>query len=463
MKTAQPPQQSPPPTTRDVRRSAIGILVRVERDGAHAAKLLDDKGDRFDPRDRDLLRALVKKTLRAALRLDHVLARHMTRQMGALDPPVRAALRLGAAQLLLFDRIPVHAAVGETVEAVKAIAPRAAPLVNAILRSLATKEKAPGAVHVPRDTPLATRLGLLYGHPAWLVERWLRDLGEEATRGALESNDDDTPIDLLLDPAVGTPEEITAALAADGVVVRRHPLAKLAATVALGDAARHPLVQTSRLPVIDSAAQAMAEALPPSAIALDLCAAPGGKTRTLLALGRAGRVIALEKQPARASRLARSLARGERSKSVLVVVADAGAPPLRKTAFEAILLDAPCSGTGTLRKNPEIRMRLKEADLEGFAAVQRRLLTAALSLLSPGGTLVYVTCSLEPEENEGVVDAVLAELGDEGGVERVDAGVTTLTPYTRASGLVRVPPGETNDGFSLITLRKRRQPASAKG
>ena len=96
-------------------------------------------------------------------------------------------------------------------------------------------------------------------------------------------------------------------------------------------------------------------------------------------------------------------------------------------------------------------------------AVQRRLLTAALSLLSPGGTLVYVTCSLEPEENEGVVDAVLAELGDEGGVERVDAGVTTLTPYTRASGLVRVPPGETNDGFSLITLRKRRQPASAKG
>jgi 16S rRNA (cytosine967-C5)-methyltransferase len=142
---------------------------------------------------------------------------------------------------------------------------------------------------------------------------------------------------------------------------------------------------------------------------------------------------------------------------VLVVRADSALPPLPKAHFESLLLDAPCSGTGTLRKNPEIRLRLKEADLAGFAVVQRTLLSAALDLLSPGGRLTYVTCSLEPEENEDVVDAVL----------RLRPGATreVLTPATVPSslhpflhgGLVRIPPGATNDGFSVIAIVRPHQ------
>jgi 16S rRNA (cytosine967-C5)-methyltransferase len=142
---------------------------------------------------------------------------------------------------------------------------------------------------------------------------------------------------------------------------------------------------------------------------------------------------------------------------VLVVCAAAAAPPLPKSRFDSVLLDAPCSGTGTLRKNPEIRLRLKESDLAGFAAIQRTLLSAALDLLAPGGRLTFVTCSLEPEENEDVADEVLRSRHD--AAREVLTAVTVPGPlgqYLR-SGLVRVPPGATNDGFSVLTIRKALQ------
>ncbi len=443
------------PHVRSVRSLALGILVRVERDGAHAAPLLDVRGASLPARDRDLLRALVKKTLRGALRLDHVLARSSGRPVASLDVPVRAALRLGAAQLLLFDRIPQHAAVAETVAAVKEIAPRGAGLVNAVLRRIASSEDRPGRVILPADAPVAGRLALETSHPEWLVRRWLAEMGEAAARSALAADDVDAPIDLLADPRFGTVGEIRADLAAAGVETAPSPWAPLALTVVGGHAAAHPLVRSGALPVVDAAAQAIVEALFPEDLAVDLTAAPGGKTRTLLARGLARRVIALERTATRASRLAANLEATGRRGEVLVVRADATRPPLPLERFRSVLLDAPCSGTGTLRKNPEIRLRLREEDLSGFAARQRALLAAALPLLSPGGTLAYATCSLEPEENEEVADAVLREVP---GFRRVRPDPDRLPPplaaCLRPSGLVRVPPGETNDGFSLLVVRR---------
>lgn len=443
--------------SRSVRSLALGILIRVERDGAHAAPLLDARGRSLDSRDRDLLRALVKKTLRGAIRLDHVIARHLDRPVGELDPPVRAALRLGAAQLLLMDRIPPHAAVGETVDAVKEAATKAAGLVNAVLRRVADEEQRPGVVRLAAGTDPVARLALETSHPEWLVRRWLTTLGEEATRAALLSDDADSPIDLLADPKQGTLEEIRGKLAAGGVETVPSPWAPLALTVTSGDAAADPLVVSGALAVVDAAAQAVCELVAPAETVVDLAAAPGGKTRTLLARGIARRVVALEKTASRAERLASNLMAASRRGDVLVVRADSALPPLPKAHFESLLLDAPCSGTGTLRKNPEIRLRLKEADLAGFAVVQRTLLSAALDLLSPGGRLTYVTCSLEPEENEDVVDAVL----------RLRPGATreVLTPATVPSsvhpflhgGLVRIPPGATNDGFSVIAIVRPHQ------
>lgn len=443
--------------TRSVRSRALGILIRVERDRAHAAPLLDARVAELPPRDRDLLRALVKKTLRGAIRLDHVLARHVDRPLEELDVAVRAALRLGAAQLLLFDRIPRHAAVDETVAAAKEVAPRAASLVNAVLRKVAANEKRPGAVRLASTDPVE-RLALTTSHPLWLVRRWVASLGLETARAALAADDADSPIDLLMDPLAGPAEDVAARLLADGVETVASPWAPLARTVVSGDAIAHPLVASGALAIVDAAAQATAELVESADVVLDLAAAPGGKTRTLLARGRARRVVAMERQPSRAARLDSNLRAAGRRGEVLVVLADGARAPLVNGRFLSILLDAPCSGTGTLRKNPEIRLRLSPRDLEGFASAQRSLLSSALDLLSPGGLLTYVTCSLEPEENEEVVDAVLRARGD---AEREKPDLPLLPEVVRghvaADGLVRIPPGESTDGFSVITIRRSGQ------
>ncbi len=441
---------------RTAREIALGILLRVDA-GAHAAPLLDARGRELDARDRDFLRALVKKTLRGAIRLDHVLGRHLRQPIASLDPPVLAALRLGAAQLLLMDRVPAHAAVGETVAAIRAFAPKAAGLVNAILRRVAEGEARPGGVRLPEGADPVVRLALETSHPEWLVRRWVAAFGERAARAALEADDVDAPTDLLADPRAGTVDEILAALAAGGVTAERSPWAPLALTVTEGNASAHPLVSGGALAVVDVAAQALVTLLPGAGVALDLAAAPGGKCRALLATGRARRVVALERTASRALRLASNLAAAGRRGEVLVVRADAGAPPLPPGRFDSVLLDAPCSGTGTLRKNPEIRLRLKAGDLADFAGVQRRLLGAALDLLAPGGSLLYVTCSLEPEENEDVVDALLAARPGFARVRPVLEVSSPLFERTDDRGLVRVLPGPTADGFSALLVTRLRR------
>ncbi len=441
--------------SRSVRELALGVLVRVARDGAHAAPLVDARGRDLDPRDRDLLRALVKKTLRGALRLDHVLSRHLRKAPETLDVPTHAALRLGAAQLLLMDRIPAHAAVGETVRAARTFAPRGAGLVNAVLRRVASMESRPGAVVLPAGADPVHRLALETSHPVWLVARWVAAFGPAAAAAALAADEEDAPLDLLADPLVGTPEEIVARLRADGIQAERSPWAPLAITVTAGVGARHPLVATGALAVIDVAAQAMVELVPAGEIVADLAASPGGKTRALLATGRARRVVAVELSESRARRLAANLSAAGRRSEVLVVRADAARAPLPPGRFASILLDAPCSGTGTLRKNPEIRLRLRPEDLPGFAATQRRLLAAALDLLAPGGTLVYVTCSLEREENDEVVEAILRERR---GFSRVVTDPGGLPPPLAAAlgrdGTARVLPGATHDGFTATILSR---------
>jgi 16S rRNA (cytosine967-C5)-methyltransferase len=441
---------------RSARELALGILLRVEK-GAHASPLLDARGRELNARDRDFLRALVRKTLRGAIRLDHVLQRHLRQPAASLDPPVLAALRLGAAQLLLMDRVPAHAAVGETVAAIRLFAPKAAGLVNAVLRRVANREARPGDVRLPPGADPLARLALETSHPEWLVRRWVAALGEPAARAALEADEVDSPTDLLADPRAGSVDGILAALAAGGVTAERSPWAPLALTVTGGNGAAHPLVSGGALAVVDVAAQAMAALLPRADLAVDMTAAPGGKTRVLLAAGRARRVVALERTASRAARLAANLAAAGRRDEVLVVRADAGAPPLPHERFDAVLLDAPCSGTGTLRKNPEIRLRLAPGDLAGFARTQLRLLDAGLSLLAPGGALLYVTCSLEPEENEHVVDAALASRPGFARARPVVDVSSPLAERTDASGLVRVAPGPTHDGFSALLMTRLRR------
>lgn len=437
-----------------VRALAIDLLSRVERDRAFAAPLLAAREGALPPRDRPLLRTLVRSVLRNRALLDHVLARHLSRPLDSLDVPVRAALRAGAAQLLLLDRVPPHAAVGETVEAARASSPRAAGLVNAVLRKVAAEGR-PARVALPDGTDDLARLALETSHPEWLVRRWVGDLGREAAEAALRADDADAPVDVLLDAHGGDPVELADRLRAEGLDGAPSPWAPLAFTLSSPSAGSHPRIASGRLGVVDAAAQAMCELVPPADVVVDLAAAPGGKTRTLLARGIARRVVALERNPTRSRRLAAALAAAGRRGEALVVRADSSRPPLPRGSFRSVLLDAPCSGTGTLRKNPEIRWRLAPPDLDRLAAAQRALLSAALDLCAPGGTVVYVTCSLEPEENEGVVAAVLAQRGGFS-LERPDVSSlpAPLASALRGDGFFRVVPGASNDGFSAAVLRR---------
>jgi len=437
-----------------VRALAVEVLVRIERDRAFAAPLLAAKEGRLPPRDRGLLRTIVLSALRNRSLLDHVLARHLSRPIETLDTDVRAGLRVGAAQLLLLERVPPHAAVGETVGAVRLRVPRAAGLVNAVLRKVASEGKPPRIDLGPETDPLA-RLALETSHPEWLVRRWVADLGLEAAEAALLSDDAEASVDVLLDPRGEDPDACLARFRDAGLEGERSPWAPLAVTLSSAAAGSYPEIASGRLAVVDVAAQAMCELVEPAEVVVDLAAAPGGKTRTLLATGRARRVVALERNPTRTRRLAAGLQAAGRAEEVLVVRADSARPPLPRGAFRSVLLDAPCSGTGTLRKNPEIRWRLVPTDLARLAATQRALLAAALDLCAPGGSVVYVTCSLEPEENEEVVAAVVGERADVS-VERPEPSrlPAPLARALRPAGVLRVAPGASNDGFTATVLRK---------
>ncbi len=435
------------------RREAIRILTAVEVDAANAAPLIDSRERRVRSVDRPLLRSLVKTVLRHQMRLDHVLERYLSRPGAKLEIPVRCALRLGAAQLLLLDRIPPHAAVFETVAALRTLAPRASSLVNAVLRRVSEKEEKPG--RVDGVSGAEKRMAVEFSHPEWLVNRWQNQFGQDETRRILEADNQDSPVDLLLDPALGPVPEIVAALNTDGLAGHLVPGAPLAFTITGGDVFDHPWVKGGCLPVVDAAAQALCEIIPEADVILDLAAAPGGKTRTLLARGKAGRIVAVDKNFTRIIRLAENLERGGARNRTLVVQGNGEALPIRGL-FSSILLDAPCSGTGTLRKNPEKRYRLELADIKKFHDVQVRLLLKAASLLDAGGVVTYVTCSLEPEENEDVVERVLREMPN---LQTVSSNLERLMPLPhlmrRQNGVVRILPGSGQDGFSVAQLQKR--------
>jgi len=376
-----------------VRALAIGVLAAVEA-GAWSDRLLAARERRLAlPADRARLHALVYATLRWMGAVDARLGPLVRAGLGSLDPRVRAALRLGAAEIFVLGH-PAPLAVDAAVHAVRlAGAAPATGLVNAVLRRLAVE----GGV-----------LDVTATMPAWLASRWSARYGEDVARALVEAaNRPARPFAVARDDRPGT----------SGIAGARDALARDFAGegVATEPASRHPagLVVTRGAPqatdafaagrcvLLDEAAALVA--LLASAVdgrpVADLAAAPGGKA-ALIAQRSDGPVVALEAVPTRARRLAQSLALRAPAGRTHVVHGDALAPPLARHAFGSVLLDAPCSGTGTLRRRPDKRFRLAPGDIAACAVRQARMLDAAAPLVGPGGALVYAVCSLEPEEGE---------------------------------------------------------------
>jgi 16S rRNA (cytosine967-C5)-methyltransferase len=399
------------------RKIAFDVLRRVEADGAFASDLLHaqlDRPGKLKPEDAALATELTLGVLRWQGLLDAIIQKHTGKPATRLDLQVRLALRLGLYQLRFLTRVPARAAVNESVEMVKRAGKRsAAGLVNAVLRKAAEAAQAPIDKLLPAKASPATRLAIQFSHPAWLVERWLKRFGELEAVALMEASNRPARLTCAIHDDGSTDAPVDA-LRDEELALERSGWLRNAVTVLDGNPASTRAFREGRISIQDEASQMVALLLDvqPGQRVLDLCAAPGGKTAILArAAGPKSMVVASDLYLHRLRALRGNLKRVGAT-DVRLAQLDAARPLPFSTWFDRILVDAPCSGTGTLARNPEIRWRLQPADLAELARRQAAILRAAFSVLAPGGRLVYATCSLEPEENEQVVEQALAVAAD---------------------------------------------------
>lgn len=437
----------------DVRVEAGKVLDRTLASQVPADSFLEGAMASLDERDHGLLLELVLGSLRWLRRLDHVIAAASSRRLDEIDPGLRSPLRLATYQLLFLDRVPAHAIVDEAVEqALLATHRGGASFVNAVLRRIA---RTPQLEAWPiRESDPARRLALEWSHPDFLVERWLDRFGLATTRRLLAVNNRPKALQLLAFRDRGGRELLAEHLIDEGLEVDPSAISPLGLTVRHGNPLRTSAFRRGELYVQDEVSQAAALLPPPrdGERVVDLAAAPGGKGLAMVAAQPGLRPLLADVDLARLQRLRENLRRLGRRLPMLVQ--DAGEPALGAT-FDRVVLDLPCTGTGTLRRHPEIKWRLAPDEVDRLAEQGLRLVRGAAPLVAPGGHLVAITCSLEAEENEGMVARFLA---DGAGFE--PAPLDTLSEpqaaWAEAPGRWRVLPADDHDGFTVHVLRRAR-------
>lgn len=422
------------------RRAALAVLTRV-RQGTPFDLALGDALHGLDENDKRLAHELAAGVFRRQRDLDARLIPKVYHGWGSVSPALRDLLRIGAYQLTALDRVPAHAAVSTAVDLAKAqFGEKESRFVNAILRNLGGRSAPPSVEADP-----ALHLASLHSHPDWLVKRWVQRFGPEETAKLLEWNN--TVPSLVVQPARVELAELQRAFYDGGVPSR---LAPFDAGLVLGQQRPVDLPGFAEGAfMVQDPAQALVcrfAAPPAGSTVYDACAAPGGKT---MALSRhAARILAGELKRERAQRLSSNLARAG-SPGTHVVVASAEHPPIRPV--DMVLLDAPCLGTGTFARHPDARWRVTRDALKRISAQQTVMLEAAAASVRPGGWLVYATCSLEPEENE---EQVLALLSRHPELSR-DPGTGVPSELLSPDGdLVLLPQQHGMDGAYAARLRK---------
>ena len=382
------------------RLAAFNILLRVERETAYAVELLHSPLlDDLSPLDRNLATEIVMGVLRWRSVLDDSIAYLSFTPFRKLDLEVLTALRIGIYQKQFLSKVPAHAAVNETVELVKqANKVSAVGLVNAVMRKVKSAAFDPHASKLTGVDYLSSALA----HPKWLVERWVSVFGYDVAQKICEY-DQRVPSTVLRLNSI----EDESILAQQGIQLAPGALMATARFVRAGDASATSTFRDAKLAIQDEGSQLVAALVGSGKRILDCCAAPGGKTGALATRLPAAEIVATELHPHRA-RLLRKLAPQQ---NVQVITADALSLPFGPD-FDRVLVDVPCSGTGTLARNPEIKWKLKLEDLHDLQPRQIAILRAAMGHVAPGGRLVYATCSLEPEENEQVITASLQGASD---------------------------------------------------
>jgi 16S rRNA (cytosine967-C5)-methyltransferase len=436
------------------RRAAFSILLAVEKRSAYASELLSAEGEeKLSHADHRLATEIVMGVLRWRSVLDRQISTHSAHPLAKMDLEALISLRMGAYQLQFLERVPSRAVIHESVELMKHARKRsAAPFVNAVLRKLQPVPKPPADAIVKSQD--GVELSDASAHPIWLVERWIEQFGFERTR-AICLHDQQIPETTIRI----TDDSIARQLQYEGIELKSGKLLASARHIKSGDITRTKLFVEGRVAIQDEASQLVALLVGQGQNILDCCAAPGGKTRILAERNPQAKVLALELHPHRA-RVLRKMAP---QKNVRVVTGDATKFSAGER-FDRILADVPCSGTGTLARNPEIKWRLTPQDLADLQARQSAILLAAMEQLAPGGKLIYSTCSLEREENSAIVEKALSaksafkllDCGDElrmlqqqGELMWADIPSLLQGPYLRT-----IPGVHPGDGFFAAVLTR---------
>jgi 16S rRNA (cytosine967-C5)-methyltransferase len=447
--------------TAPARTAAFRALVAIasnHRDLPTA--LVDSRRHLTDERDRSLAAAIVHGTLRWQRACDDLAARVSARPLESLDQEVLVILRLSLYQILHLDRVPSAAVVDDAVSLTRAAGKKSASgFVNAVLRStLRQRNNLP--LPARPDDPLDRNAALLYlgvtwSHPDWLVARWLDRFGFEQTEKWVQFNNEPAPLTLSVNRLRATRGEAQKSLAAEGVTCEHTSFAPYGLRVLTGN----PLRQGSheQFLVQDEASQLVPLAVDaqPGERVLDLCAAPGGKTVMMSNDMRDSGVIVASDVRARRVALLRDTIRHAGCHHVYPTHVPTEGPLPFSNDFDRVLVDAPCSGLGTVRRDPDIKWRRREDDLTGLADRQVTLLQRAAAVLKPGGRLVYATCSSEPEENEMVVDRFLAREPDFRLVDLRRDGRAELAPVLDEQGMLRTLPFEHHlEAFFAAALQR---------
>ena len=439
------------------RSAAFDILLRVSKHDSYAAELLhSERCTDLSLSDKGLTTELVMGVLRWQSALDSAIGKWSSQRITKLDPEVLIALRLGAYQLGWLDRIPLHAAIHESVELVNSARKRsAAPFANAVLRRLSEVREKITPVSI-RSASEGSTLACVSAHPQWMVERWISKFGLEHARLICE-HDQSVPVTTIRLRDSMAEERLQS----DGVTLGPGLWLTNARRVLAGDVTSKSAYQQNLIAIQDEASQLIAALVGDGGYILDCCAAPGGKSWAMADRNPHSTIVAIEVHGHRANLLKKRVT----APNLRVINADTRRLPI-SAQFNRVLVDAPCSGTGTLARNPEIKWRLTPEDIADLRARQTAILQSAMERVAVHGRLIYATCSLEHEEGEDVIenalrkntafrivsiDSVLNQLA-----ERGELALPNLQSMTCGDFLRTVPGVHNCDGFFAAVLERVR-------
>ena len=399
----------------NARDTALGVLVRCRTAGAWADAALTAqlRRDGLTGPEAALCSRIVYGVMQNRLLLDFYLGAWCSQKIDHLQPPLAEILRIGAYQILFLDKVPDSAAVNQAVEQAKANGrAKASGLVNAVLRQVSRNKN---DLPLIPDRDEVQYLSIRYSHPKWLVKRLLALLGREEAEAALAADNATAPLTVQVNPLKTTVEDLTAELESSGVIVRKHPWVPGCLELEhAGDLTALAPFQDGKFLVQDPAARLVSQiaGVEPGMRVLDVCAAPGGKSfSAAFAMEDQGEILACDLHENKLKRIREGAERMGLACIQTTAADGRGFRPEWEARFDVVLVDAPCSGFGIIRKKPDVRYK-KPDDLFALPVIQRAILDNAARYVRPGGTLVYSTCTILPEENEGVSDSFLAEHPD---------------------------------------------------